>query len=66
MKKGRHRRYEQARESKRAGSGIALGSPFDDTTNTAQHDEECVECGRNPHADWCMADDGDDGCGVAD
>ena len=44
MKKGRHRRFEEARALKRLES--------DD------HVEACAECGAEPgadHADWCRA-----------
>ncbi len=45
MKKGRHRRYEEARGLKRSNNG-ATGP--------------CVECGAEPedvHASWCMAEE---------
>lgn len=44
MKKGRHRRFEEARALKRLES--------DD------HAEPCAECGAEPgadHASWCLA-----------
>lgn len=43
MKKGRHRRYEEARQAKRA-----FNFPV----------EKCVECGgdsQRGHASWCLA-----------
>lgn len=43
MKKGRHRRYEEARQAKRA-----FNLPV----------ERCVECGgdsQRGHASWCLA-----------
>lgn len=43
MKKGRHRRYEEARQAKRA-----FNFPV----------EKCVECGgdsKHGHASWCLA-----------
>ena len=44
MKKGRHRRFEEARSLKRS---------------IATAPERCVECGADPedeHASWCMAE----------
>ena len=54
MKKGRHRRFEEARALKQTNEVVVL--------------EPCVECGAepdDPHASWCMAtadldDDEDD------
>jgi hypothetical protein len=46
VKKGRHRRFEEARDLKRAVS-------TDETTA-----EPCPECGAEPgkeHASWCLA-----------
>jgi hypothetical protein len=43
VKKGRHRRFEEARELKRFSEDIA---------------EPCAECGAKPgadHATWCLA-----------
>lgn len=60
MKKGRHRRFEEARALKRSNEVIL---------------EPCAECGAEPeteHASWCLAgeeelDDGDgDGDGAED
>ena len=48
MKKGRHRRFEEARALKR-------------TTETIV--EPCPECGADPedeHASWCLAGEDDD------
>ena len=48
MKKGRHRRFEEARALKR---------------NTELVAEPCPECGADPeeeHAAWCMADEAAD------
>lgn len=45
MKKGRHRRFEEARSLKRAGA-VAV--------------ERCPECGAEPedvHASWCLAEE---------
>lgn len=52
MKKGRHRRFEEARDLKRAVStdGETTGEP-------------CPECGAEPgkeHASWCLATEDDD------
>ncbi len=44
MKKGRHRRFEEARSLKRS---------------TATANKSCPECGADPddeHASWCMAE----------
>lgn len=50
MKKGRHRRFEEARDLKRALS-------------TAETEAEpCPECGAEPgkeHASWCLATEDD-------
>lgn len=49
MKKGRHRRFEEARALKRSTEVVA---------------EPCPECGASPednHASWCLAsEDADD------
>ena len=45
MKKGRHRRFEEARALKRSTEVI---------------EEPCAECGAGPedeHASWCLAED---------
>ena len=51
MKKGRHRRYEEARNLKRTSDG------FDEFL--APSDEPCVECGGLPgeHKSWCALAD---------
>ena len=55
MKKGRHRRFEEARQLKRTTEYMA---------------EPCAECGAAPgadHAAWCLAtEDDDDGDGDQD
>ena len=46
MKKGRHRRFEEARAAKRQTAGGELSL------------EPCAECGAAPeaeHASWCLA-----------
>ncbi len=48
MKKGRHRRFEEARALKRSTEVIA---------------EPCAECGAAPgdeHASWCLASEDDE------
>ncbi|MGI8791752.1 MAG: hypothetical protein ACR2H3_01000 [Acidimicrobiales bacterium] len=48
MKKGRHRRFEEARALKRL---------------TETTDEPCAECGAEPegeHASWCLATEDDE------
>ena len=51
MKKGRHRRFEEARDLKRA-------------VKTAETEvEPCAECGAEPgteHASWCLAMEDDE------
>ena len=45
MKKGRHRRFEEARSLKRS---------------TSESSGRCVECGAEPddvHASWCLAEE---------
>jgi hypothetical protein len=49
VKKGRHRRFEEARALKRITETIV---------------EPCPECGADPedeHASWCLAGEDDDG-----
>lgn len=57
VKKGRHRRYEEARAVKRASSELQLGDVgFIEV-------EPCPECGAEPsteHASWCLHEDDDD------
>jgi hypothetical protein len=52
VKKGRHRRFEEARALKQMSDNFdALFEPEDT--------EPCVECGAAPgadHASWCVAD----------
>ena len=60
MKKGRHRRYEEARSLKRTSDDFDLR--FEDD------EEPCLECGALPgqdHKDWCMLGD-NDGDGAVD
>ena len=56
MKKGRHRRFEEARALKRSNDMEDLGSIFAED----RPPEPCPECGSEPgaeHASWCMHDD---------
>ena len=62
MKKGKNRRYREARELKQTDRrdpdienllATTLNEP-DDVTSAI---EECAECMRSPHADWCMAEE---------
>jgi hypothetical protein len=52
MRKGRHRRHQDARELKRA-----VPTP---ETSPEPMPEPCDECQRTPHASWCMADEDDE------
>ncbi len=57
MKKGRHRRFEEARALKR-NSDLDITAIFE-----PGQDEPCPECGSEPgdeHAVWCMHDADDD------
>ncbi len=53
MKKGRHRRFEEARALKQMSDNFdALFEPEEDA-------EPCAECGAEPgapHASWCMVE----------
>jgi hypothetical protein len=46
MRKGRHRRHQQARDLKRGG-----------LISVPPKRELCDECQRWPHAEWCMAEE---------
>jgi hypothetical protein len=53
VKKGRHRRFEEARAQKRRGL----------TTESVVETEPCPECGAEPgadHASWCLYTESDD------
>lgn len=56
MKKGRHRRFEEARALKRSSnSGLDVHEIFGE-----EKPEACAECGAAPgaeHSSWCMAED---------
>jgi len=62
VKKGRHRRFEEARALKRTSDNL-------DSYFGPEQTEPCAECGAVPgadHASWCLAgqaDDGDDDAG---
>jgi hypothetical protein len=50
VKKGRHRRFEEARALKRTSDDL-------DSILEKRDDEPCPECGANPghdHASWCL------------
>ena len=54
MKKGRHRRFEEARALKRSSE-----PSFDELLDRAD-ERSCPECGADPghdHATWCLADE---------
>lgn len=56
MKKGRHRRFEEARALKRSHESLDL--VLDDAPRASQ--EPCAECGAEPgeaHASWCLAEE---------
>lgn len=51
MKKGRHRRFEEARALKR------MPTDFDAILNGEADEKACEECGAEPghdHASWCL------------
>jgi hypothetical protein len=57
VKKGRHRRFEEARALKR-NSDLDLAAIFD-----SESAEPCPECGAEPgdeHASWCLFEADDD------
>ncbi len=56
MKKGRHRRFEEARSLKRSLEGPKY------LTGEERPKEACAECGAKPteeHASWCLAESED-------
>jgi hypothetical protein len=54
MKKGKNRRHREARELKQR---VWETRPAEDAGATAEAVERvCVECGREPHAEWCLAE----------
>jgi hypothetical protein len=55
VKKGRHRRYEEARAVKHTSAPLQL-----DDVGFAPVVEACPECGADPgmpHATWCLHDE---------
>jgi hypothetical protein len=57
VKKGRHRRFEEARALKRS-TDLDLANIFDSASA-----EPCPECGSEPgteHASWCLFEEEDD------
>ena len=55
MKKGRHRRFEEARALKQLTT--------DESPRAAVSTEPCAECGAAPgadHASWCLATEDDE------
>lgn len=53
MKKGRHRRFEEARALKRSTT-LDIDAIFGD-----EDEEPCAECGAEPghdHSTWCLAE----------
>jgi len=56
MRKGKNRRYREARQLKRTeGSGDVLAA-FPGDASAERDAATCDECRRSPHADWCMAE----------
>jgi len=57
VKKGRHRRFEEARALKRSNEDVEdIVSEVLGTVDTLE--EPCAECGAEPgedHASWCLA-----------
>jgi hypothetical protein len=59
VKKGRHRRYEEARAVKHTTAELQLG----DVGFTPQRLEPCPECSAqpgDPHASWCLHEEDDE------
>ncbi len=57
MKKGRHRRFEEARNLKRSWDGESIDVVSEENVVSTA---ECDECGAalgTPHASWCLAED---------
>ena len=57
MKKGRHRRFEEARALKHIPQDLTLDGDF------APRTEPCPECDAPPsapHATWCLHEEGDE------
>lgn len=61
MKKGRHRRFEEARALKRSTFDVDLDRVLEDDDPFVEK-VPCDECGAKPgasHASWCLADEED-------
>lgn len=57
VKKGRHRRYEEARAVKHTSAPLQL-----DDVGFVVEVEPCPECGADtgePHASWCLHEEND-------
>lgn len=55
MKKGRHRRFEEARALKHIPQDLSLDGDYKPATDAVG--EPCPECGADhgaPHASWCL------------
>ena len=62
MKKGRHRRFEEARALKQSTDPLGIDLDLDDAPKAKA--EPCPECGAAPgadHASWCMYTEVDEG-----
>jgi hypothetical protein len=58
MKKGKNRRYREARELKRSEHGDTMERLVEAVLGEDQSPPEtCPECSRTPHASWCRADE---------
>lgn len=58
MKKGKNRRYREARELKRSEHGDDMDSLVNEVLGeTPPRQETCLECQRTPHASWCRAEE---------
>ncbi len=59
MKKGRHRRFEEARSMKRSTLDVSRLSLDLDREPPRPQGEDCAECGApagTAHASWCLAE----------
>lgn len=57
MKKGKSRRYREARALKQADNLESIETLLGaEDVGEPRTDEICIECRRAPHADWCMAE----------
>lgn len=63
VKKGRHRRFEEARALKRSNIDVDLDGVLRDEDPVARRTEPCDECDAAPgapHASWCLAEETED------